>query len=88
MKNYNPIANGTYVCERRRILKDLGSWKQMTGEEKHFFRPCHRCEAYEKYLTDDTNLCPCNTCKHRKTEIQVDNRMVQLRKKYLEGERK
>ena len=85
MKNYNPIANGTYICGRRIILKNLGSWTRMTDEEKQFFNSCYKCKSYEKHLTDNTSPCPCNTCEHRKTEIQVDNRMKYLRKKYLEG---
>lgn len=85
--NYNPIADGSYVREHRRILKDLCTWERMTSEEKQFFRICHRCAAYTKHLASkETTPCPCETCKHRKTEIQVDNQMKQLRKKYLEGD--
>lgn len=85
--NYNPIADGSYVRERRRILKDLCTWAKMTDEEKQFFRPCHRCAAYTKHLADKcVTPCPCQTCEHRKTEIQVDNQMKQLRKKYFEGD--
>lgn len=76
MKNHNPIADREYICEHRRILKDLCIWAQMTDEEKQFFKQCHRCTK-----NIDTN--PCETCKHRKTEIQVDNRMTELRRKYF-----
>lgn len=82
--NYNPIADGTYICERRHILKDLGSWSKMTDDEKQFFKPCHRCKPYNQYINnDEVGVCPCETCHHRKTEIQVDNQMATLRKKYL-----
>lgn len=84
MKNYNPIADGAYVCEHGSILKDLCIWKKMTDEEKQFFRPCHKCKAYAEYAKNkEVNTCPCLTCEHRKTEVQVDNRMTTLRKKYF-----
>lgn len=86
MKNYNPIADGSYVRERRGILKDLGSWSKMTDEEKQFFKKCHKCPLYTKYLADEgATPCPCFNCEHSKTEIQVDNIMTTLRRKYLEG---
>ena len=82
--NYNPIADGTYVRGHRRILKDLGSWAQMTDEEKQFFKTCHICKVYDKYIiSGGKGTCPCVACEHNKTEIQVDNQMVKLRKKYL-----
>ena len=82
--NYNPIADGAYVRGHRKILKDLGSWAKMTDEEKAIFRPCHRCETYDKYLANEKKTaCPCHTCKHSKTEVQIDNHMKTLRKKYL-----
>jgi hypothetical protein len=85
MKNYNPIANGSYVREHCNILKDLFTWKKMTNEEKQFFRPCCKCKAYDDYLVDENaTVCPCETCEHRKTEIQVDNEMTKLRRKYFE----
>lgn len=86
--NHNPIADGAYVRERRRILKDLRSWGKMTDEEKDFFRPCHRCTTYDRHIMLDKGAtpCPCLECKHRKTEIQVDNQMTKLRRKYLEGD--
>ena len=83
--NYNPIADGAYVRGHRRILKDLGSWAKMTGEEKAIFRTCHSCEAYNKHLANEKNtVCPCYTCKHRKTEVQIDNHMKAMRRKYLD----
>lgn len=85
--NHNPIADGAYVREHRRILKDLCTWERMTAEEKQFFRSCHRCAKYTKYIASKCTIpCPCATCKCHKTEIQVDNMMKQLRKKYLEGD--
>ena len=81
---YSHIANGSYVNEHRHILKDLRIWKNMTEEEKNFFRPCHNCTKYSEYAEDkENNTCPCFTCEHRKTEIQVDNRMTTLRRKYF-----
>ncbi len=81
---YNIIADGDYIRERRRILKDLHIWYMMTDDEKSFFRVCHRCKAYNEYaLNKDANTCPCGACQHCKTEIQVDNRMVALRHKYF-----
>lgn len=86
MKNYNPIADGSYVREHRTILRDLCTWGKMTEEEKQFFKPCYNCKTYNKYLADETaTVCPCETCENRKTEIQVDNRMKALRRKYLQG---
>lgn len=85
MKDYNPIADGSYIRERIVILKDLQSWRKMTGEERHFFNPCKRCQSYDKYLTTAGSACPCVTCEHCKTELQVDNQMRSLRRKYLEG---
>jgi hypothetical protein len=87
MKNQHLIADGSYVREHRHILKDLGSWARMTGEEKQFFKVCYKCTLYDKYIADKgATPCPCETCQHRKTEIQVGNQMKQLRKKYLEGD--
>lgn len=84
MKNYNIIADGAYVQEHMQILKDLCTWKQMTNEEKQFFKPCYKCESYTKHIADQcVTPCPCLTCEHRKTEIQVDNRMIALRRKYI-----
>ena len=84
MKNYNPIADGAYVREHRHILKDLCTWKKMTDEEKQFFKPCHKCEKYNEYARSESETpCPCLTCKHRKTEVQVDNEMTKLRRKYF-----
>lgn len=84
MKNYNIVADGDYIREHRHILKNFGVWKKMTDEEKTFFRPCYRCKLYVEYATDkSTNACPCGTCEHHKTEIQVDNRMIMLRHKYF-----
>ena len=84
--NYNPIANGDYIYEHKRILKDLCTWKKMTEEERRFFTQCDRCKSYRKYAQSKmTNTCPCPTCKHHKTEIEVDNRMRALRRKYLQG---
>ena len=84
MKNYNPIADGAYMCERRTMLKDFCIWKKMTDEEKSFFRHCYQCKEYAKYAKNkDVGTCPCLTCEHRKTEIQVDNRMTTLRRKYF-----
>lgn len=84
MKNYNIIADGDYVCEHRSILKDLTIWGKMTSEERAFFKPCYKCKSYAEYATDKSaNICPCDTCEHRKTEIQVDNRMITLRHKYF-----
>lgn len=85
--NYSLIAIGTYVRERRGILKDLGTWEKMTDEEKSFFRPCYFCKQYTNYIASKaTKTCPCSTCKHCKTEIQVDNRMTALRRKYFKGD--
>jgi hypothetical protein len=85
MKNFNPIADGNYICERREILKDFGTWKKMTKEEKDFFRPCVKCPKYIKFVEDmENNLCPCANCPNQKTEIEVDNKMVTLRHKYFE----
>ena len=82
--NYNPIADGSYVCSHRKILKNLGSWTQMTGEEKQFFNFCYGCKSYDEYIKSNGKItCPCLTCKHRKTEVQVDNQMTKLRRKYL-----
>ena len=81
--NYNPIANGAYVCGHRMILKDLGTWNKMTAEEKQFFRPCYKCERYAKYEANQNLPCPCFTCAEGKTEVQVDNQMKQLRRKYF-----
>lgn len=81
--NYNPIADGEYIREHRAILKDLGTWKKMTDEEKDFFKPCYRCKVYAKYERNkEINTCPCCTCAERKTEVQVDNQMKTLRRKY------
>lgn len=81
---YNNIADGAYVDEHREILKELGIWKHMTPDERALFAPCHKCEAYSDYAKCPTqNDCPCNTCENRKTEVEVDNRMVTLRRKYL-----
>lgn len=85
MKTYNQTATGAYVCEHRKILRHLGSWRKITDEEKQFFDLCYKCEAYKKHATSVGSPCPCETCEHRKTELQVDNKMRQLRKKYLEG---
>ena len=86
MNNYNPIADGSYIRERRCILKDFGTWRKMTDEEKQMFQQCHRCKEYTEHMQPDSQLpCPCLTCEHRKTEIQVYNRMAQLRRKYLGG---
>lgn len=84
MKSYNVIADGSYVREHMSILKDLRSWAKMTDEEKQFFKVCYKCSLYNKYLKDEgESPCPCDTCEHRKTEIQVDNRMTTLRHKYF-----
>ena len=81
---YSPIANGECVCNYIKVLKDLRLWRAMTEEEKQFFLPCHKCKAYSEYAKDKTNnFCPCLTCEHHKTEIQVDNRVITLRRKYL-----
>lgn len=83
MKNYNPIANGYYINEHVEILKDLNVWYKMTNEEKSLFKPCNRCKTYNEYAArKDNTACPCQTCEHRKTEIQIDNRMITLREKY------
>ena len=84
MTNYNIIADGAYICEHRRILKDLGIWKKMTDDEKAYFAPCYRCSIYNAYAkAKDTIPCPCDNCPHCKTEVQVDNRMISLRRKYF-----
>ena len=84
MKNYDSIADGTYVREHRTILIELGSWRKMTDEEKQPFKHCRKCELYDKHLAnEDTIPCPCTTCEHRKTEVQIDNQMTALRRKYL-----
>jgi hypothetical protein len=85
--SYNSIADGAYVREHRKILKHLGSWKKMTDEEKELFERCHKCNKYDEYARVESQLpCPCMTCEHRKTELQVDNRMTALRRKYFEGD--
>jgi hypothetical protein len=87
MKNYNPIADGSYVREHRRILKELCTWEKMTTAEKQFFRRCHRCTEYNKYASNESTMpCPCLECKHHKTEVQVDNEMTKLRRKYFKGD--
>lgn len=84
MPNYNPIADGGYISEHKQVLKDLKIWRKMTVEEKHFFNECSKCDKYRQYADNaETALCPCLTCRFRKTEIQVDNKMITLRKKYM-----
>jgi hypothetical protein len=84
MKDYNPIADGEYVCDHKDILKDLGIWRKMTDEEKEPFRRCYYCQSYSKYADcPDENTCPCLTCEHHKTEVQIDNAMTTLRRKYF-----
>ena len=83
MSNYKAIATSSYVCEHRQILKDFAVWKRMNDEEKDFYRPCYKCGPYKAYSTNTvTNICPCDTCGYRKTEVQVDNRTKTLRLKY------
>lgn len=84
MKTYKLIADGEYVRERRKeFLMPMGIWAKMTDEEKEFFRRCRRCKAYDVYAEDKDNIaCPCTTCEHHKTEMQVDNIMISLRNKY------
>ena len=87
MKYYITTANGSYVREHMLILKDLGSWSKMTDEEKQPFKVCAKCKTYNAYFKNEgESPCPCETCEYRKTEIQVDNQMTKLRRKYLEGE--
>jgi hypothetical protein len=84
MKKYNPIANGDYVRERRKILRNLCTWKKMTDDEQRFFKRCYNCRAYNKYELDEhQSPCPCDKCEHHKTEVQVDNLMTELRRKYF-----
>jgi hypothetical protein len=85
MSKYDAIADGAYIRERRNILRSLGSWKKMTDEEKQLFERCHKCKKYNEYAkVDSKSPCPCMTCEHRKTELQVDNKMTALRRRYLE----
>lgn len=84
MKTYNPIADGDYMLERIEILKDLCVWRKMTEEEKRFFLPCSKCKRYKDYAeSKDSNICPCTSCENSKTEICVDNRMIELQRKYF-----
>ena len=81
---YNAIADGDYIRERKDILKDLQTWYKMTDDEQSFFKVCCKCKTYNAYALDNEHIaCPCDTCEHRKTEIQVDNRMAALRRKYF-----
>ena len=84
MKNYNPVADGDYMLEKRDVLKDLTIWDKMTKEEKMFFNTCCNCRAYKEYAKDKECIArPCDTCEHHKHEIQVENRMKALRQKYF-----
>lgn len=87
--NYNPIADGAYILDHVDILTQLGTWNKMTEEEKQFFEPCSQCPIYDEYAESEEELpCPCETCLHRKTEIQVDNHMTTMRRKYFERRRR